>query len=292
MGPVRGERLTTTDGRSLAYCRTGSGPRLVCHPGGPGFSSRYLGTLGGLDEGLELVLLDPRGTGGSDPARDPRGYAIDDYASDLEELRAHLGLERMLLLGHSHGGVAAIAYAARHPERVERLILASTLPRHGPEQEAAMQAALETKAGEPWYADAREALETELAGNFVDGRELMELCLRMMPFYYARYGERERAHVASLAGDELCVDATRLWEKEIFEHFDLRPRLARLTMPTLVITGEADFITGPACGAELAEGIPAAETVVLPGVGHMIFVESPGQFREAVRSFLAVGAPT
>jgi proline-specific peptidase len=291
MGPVRDGQLTTTDGRTLAYRRVGSGPLLVCHPGGPGFSSRYLADLGGLGEDVELVFLDPRGTGRSDPALDPRGYANEDYAADLEELRRHLGLEQLLLLGHSHGGVAAITYAASHPERVERLILANTLSRHGPEQEAAMQALLEQKAGEPWYADAREALETEDQGDFADGRELMELCVRMMPLYYARFGERERAHVDSLAGDELSVDATRLWEKEIWEHFDLRPLLPRLTMPTLVITGEKDFITGPACGAELAEGIPGAESVVLPDVGHMIFVEAPEEFRAAVLAFLGVGAP-
>jgi proline iminopeptidase len=282
--------LTTADGRRLTYRRSGSGPMLVCHPGGPGFSSRYLGDLAGLGEELELVLLDPRGTGGSDPALDPRGYAIEDYVSDLEELRVHLGLERMRLLGHSHGGVAAIAYAARHPESVERLILASTLPRHGPEQEAAMQAAIETKAGEPWYADALEAVEAELAGDFADGAELGELARRMMPFYYARYGERERAHVESMAGEELCADATRLWEKEIFEHYDLRPQLAGLTIPTLVIAGEEDFIAGPACAAELTEGIPEPETVLLPGIGHMIFVEAPEEFRRAILSFLGDGA--
>jgi proline iminopeptidase len=283
--------LKTQDGRTLAYTRQGSGPTLVCHPGGPGFSSTYLADLGGLDEALELVLLDPRGTGGSDPARDPSAYAIDDYASDLEELREHLGLEQMLLLGHSHGGVAAIAYASSHPERVERLILASTLPRHGPEQEAVMQAAIEQRAGEPWYEDALAALKTELEGTFVDGRELMELVQRMMPLYFARYGDAERAYIEAMTGEELCVDATRLWEKEIFEHFDVRPQLASLTMPTLVITGELDFITGPSCAAELTEGIPAAETVVLSGAGHMIFVEAPEAFRAAVLSFLGVGAP-
>ena len=194
------EQLTTRDGRTLAYRRIGSGPTLVCHPGGPGFSSLYLGDLGGLGQELELVLLDPRGTGGSDPARDPSGYAIADYAADVEELREHLGLERLLLLGHSHGGVVAIEYAAAHPDRVERLILASTLPRHGAEQEAAMQQAVEARQGEPWYEDAVDALQTELQGSFADGRELMELCRRMMPLYYADYGEREQRHVASLDG--------------------------------------------------------------------------------------------
>ena len=280
------ERLTTADGRTLAYHRSGSGPTLVCHPGGPGFSSLYFADLAALGDELELVLLDPRGTGGSDPARDPGQYAIADYASDVEELREHLGLEQLLLFGHSHGGVVAVEYAASHPDHVERLILASTLPHHGPEHEAAMQRAVEARAGEPWYADAVDALQTELQGEFADGRELMELTRRMMPLYYADYGEREQRHVASLAGDSLCVDATRLWEKELWEHFDLRPLLPGLAMPTLVITGEQDFITGPACAAELSDGIPAAETVVLPGSGHMIFVEAPEEFREAVLGFL------
>ena len=281
------EQLTTRDGRTLAYHRSGSGPALVCHPGGPGFSSLYLGDLGGLGEELELVLLDPRGTGGSDHASD---YQIADYASDLEELREHLGLERMLLFGHSHGGVVAIEYAARHPERVERLVLASTLARFGAEQNAAMETAIAARAEEPWYHDALAALQTELEGNFETGRELMDLTLRMMPFYFASYGDEERAYIESLAGDELCVDALRLWEKEIFEHFDLRARLPKLTMPTLVITGSEDFITGPRAAEDLA-AIPAVETVVLEGSGHMIFVEARDRFREAVLSFLGVGAP-
>jgi proline iminopeptidase len=283
------ERLTTADGRTLAYRRLGSGPALVCHPGGPGFSSRYLSNLGGLDDQLELVLLDPRGTGGSDPAADPAGYEIDHYADDLEELREHLGLEEMHLLGHSHGGVAAVAYAARHPERVERLILASSLARFGPEQASAMEAAMESRASQPWYDDAREAIDTELRGDFTTGRELNDLVLRMFPFYFAAYGEEEHAYVRTLADEELCVDATRLWEREIFERFDLRPLLVRLTMPTLVITGSEDFITGPRAAEDFA-AIPASESVILDGPGHMIFVEAPDEFREAVLSFLGVRA--
>jgi proline iminopeptidase len=288
---VHGEagQLTTGDGRTLAYRRLGSGPTLVCHPGGPGFSSLYLSSLGGLDDELELVLLDPRGTGASDPARDPRRYAIDDYADDLEELRRHLGLERMQLLGHSHGGVAAVAYTARHPERVERLILASSLARFGSEQAAAMEAAIAARAGEPWYEDARDALETELRGDFSNARELTDLVLRMFPFYFAEYGDEERAYVASLTADELSVQALRLWEREIFEHFDLRPLLVRLTMPTLVIAGSEDFITGPRAAEDFA-AIPGAQSVILDGAGHMIFVEAPDRFREAVLSFLGVRA--
>ena len=160
------ERFTTADGRALAYRRIGAGRELVCHPGGPGFSARYFGDLAGLGRDRTLVLLDPRGTGRSDPPADSRAYENADYVSDVEELRAHLGLERIDLLGHSHGGIVAQAYAAAYPDRVGALVLADTAARFGPEQLAAMEEGMAAKADEPWYEDARAALEAR-AGRFV-----------------------------------------------------------------------------------------------------------------------------
>lgn len=279
--------LTTADGRRLAYKRAGSGPTLICHGGGPGFSSLYLGNLGGLDEHLELVLLDPRGTGGSDRPADPRGYAIDDYADDVEELREHLGLERIDLLGHSHGGVVAMAYAARYPERVGRLILASTLARFAPEQETAMHEAMAKHADEPWYEDASAALAAEQAGDFSSDEELGELAVREFPFYFADFGDKERAYLDTLRDEAPNADTLLLFNKEIFESFDLRPELGKITAPTLVVTGELDFITGPVCATEIAEEISDVKMEILPDSGHFIFVESPEAFRRAVLGFLA-----
>jgi proline iminopeptidase len=279
--------LTTDDGRRLAYRRAGNGRTLVCHGGGPGFSSLYLGNLGGLDEDLELVLLDPRGTGGSDRPADPRAYAIDDYADDVEELREHLGLERIDLLGHSHGGVVAMAYAARYPARVGRLILASTLARWAPEQESAMNEAMAGHEAEPWYEDALAALQTEQAGDFSSDEELGELAIREFPFYFAHFGEKEQAYLDTLRVETPNADTLLLFNKEIFESFDLRPELDRITAPTLVVTGELDFITGPVCAAEISAGIADVKTEILPGTGHFVFVESPEAFGQALLGFLA-----
>ena len=284
------EALTTEDGRLLAYERVGSGPTLVCHGGGPGFSSFYLGNLGGLDERLELVLLDPRGTGGSDRPADPRAYTIEDYASDVEELRRHLGLEQFRLLGHSHGGVVAMAYAATHPERVERLILASTLARWAPEQQEAMNEWVESQAGEAWYADAKAALDAELAGDFETDEELAELGVREFPFYFASYGDEQRAYVERVREEAPNADTLRLFNNEIFETFDLRPDLERITAPTLVITGAEDFITGPPSAAEIEQGLADVSKVVVPGCGHFLYIETPEAFVEAVASFVAVPA--
>jgi proline iminopeptidase len=280
--------LTTKDGLRLAYKRNGSGPMLVCHGGGPGFSSLYLGDLGGLDERLELVLLDPRGTGGSDRPEDPQAYAIDDYVADLDELRAHLGLDRINLLGHSHGGIVAMAYAARHPGRVERVILASTLARWAPEQQEAMEEAIASHANEPWYADAKAALEAEQAGEFASDEELVELGLREFPFYFRDYGDEERAYIESLRGDTANADTLRYFNQEIFETFDLRPELERITAQTLVITGADDFITGPVSAGEIERGLADVSKVIIPDCGHFVFVEAPEAFGEAVVSFLGV----
>ncbi len=279
------EAFRTVDGRTLAYRREGTGPLLVCHPGGPGFSARYFADLGGLGERFTLVLLDPRGTGGSDRPPDPRAYATEDYVSDLDELRDHLGLDRMLLFGHSHGGLVAAAYAAAHPEQLEKVVIACGLARFGEEQQQAMQLAMEKRSAEPWYADAREALAREEAGDFADEEELRALVAREFPFYFARYGDEERAYVAFIHEERPNKDPLHLFNTEIMAVLDLRPQLSRVTAPALVITGAEDFITGPACAADFA-AIPGQRTVLIPDCGHFVFVEARERFREEVFGFL------
>ena len=246
----------------------------------------YFGDLAGLWERFTLILLNPRGTGGSGRPADPRAYQIDDYVGDLEELRSHLGLERMLLLGHSHGGVVAQAYAARHPEKIAKLVLASTLPRFGAEQEAAMREGMDRRSGQPWYPDAKAALEEEQEGNFSNDAEMAELVFRELPLYFAHFGAAEAGYVDTLKTETPNADTLRLFNTEIFEKFDLRGELGKITAPTLVITGDEDFICGPLCAEEIAAGIKGARKVIVGDSGHMIFIEQPEEFEREVAEFL------
>ena len=118
-------RFDVGQGRSLSFDRFGAGRTIICHPGGPGFPGRHLGTLGGVDSEFELVVLNPRGTGESDPPVDGL-YSLDAYASDLDAVRDHLGLDRISVYGHSHGGFVAVRYAATYADRVSSLILDGT----------------------------------------------------------------------------------------------------------------------------------------------------------------------
>ena len=276
----------TSDGRKLSYRKLGHGPVLVCHPGGPGFSATYFGDLAALWEQYTLIMLNPRGTGGSTRPADRRAYEIDDYVADLEELRAHLGLERMLLLGHSHGGVVAQAYAAKFPGRVRALVLASTLARFASEQESAMQRGMEKRTGQSWYQDALAALEEEQAGNFETDKQMADLVFRELPLYFAHFGAAEAGYLDTLKAEQLNADTLRLFNKEIFYKFDTRELLPSITARTLVITGDDDFICGPVCAEEICSGIRDAKSVVIGDAGHMVFVEQPQTFHDEVADFL------
>jgi proline-specific peptidase len=279
-------KFNTKDGRKLTYRKMGTGPVLVCHPGGPGFSSSYFADLAGLWEKFTLIMLNPRGTGGSDRPSDSGSYQIDDYVADVEELRGHLGEERLLLLGHSHGGVVAQAYAAAYSGRVRRLVLASSLARFGAAQAAAMRAGMDKRSGEPWYADAAAALDEEQEAKFADDRQLTDLFFREVPLYFAHYGAVEAGYADTLRSETINGDALKLFNEKIFNTFDLRNRLPGITAPTLVITGDDDFICGPVCAAEISSAITGAREVIVGDSGHMVFVEQPQAFHDEVADFL------
>ena len=146
----------------LHTTRRGEGPLLVCHPGGPGFDGTELHDLGGLDATRTLLLIDPRGTGGS---ADAETYLLDDYVGDVEDVRDELGEDRIDLLGFSHGGLVAAAYAIAHPSRLRKLVLTVGLAAFTPEMEVEAKRTIESRAGEPWYAAAVAALAREEAGT-------------------------------------------------------------------------------------------------------------------------------
>ena len=276
------EIFTTPDGLTLSYERRGSGPLLVCHPGGPGGSAAEFLDFAGLDDTFELVLFSPRGSHGSDPADD---YALASYVADLEALRRQLGVEQLSLLGFSHGGVVAMAYAAAHGARVGRLVLACTLAVWGEEAEAAMNRGIEKRRDQPWFAAAAKAIEEELAGEFSSVEDLIANVQLQAPLYFHRWEGNEQIGRV-LFSDFAHFEPLHYFNTVEFPALDLRAGLRTIEAPTLVVAGDDDMIAGPVCADAIVRELPDARLVTIPESGHFVYVEQPEAFRAALTGFL------
>lgn len=276
--------FASSDGTRLAYTEVGSGPRLVCLPGGPGRASAYLEDLGGLSANRTLVLLDTRATGHSEVPADPSTLRFDRLADDVEALREHLGEDRVDLLGHSAGCLVAQAYAAAHPERVRSLVLVTPSDRLQGGSREDVAAIREARSDEPWYAEAAEAQEALAYANPAQQQSLVRAT---RPFFYGRWDERTQAHAAT--ADTQSSRRAELGFGAGVEQVDvpaMLAALAELEAPVLVVGGERDALTGVASVHAVAGSFPAAQTEVLPGAGHFPWVDEPESFRTAVADFL------
>ena len=107
----------------------GEGPPIVVLHGGPDFDHVYLlPELDALADVGRLVAYDQRGRGRSYHGEGPRDVTIASEMADLDRIREWTGSPSVTVLGHSWGGLLAMEYAVRHPERVSRLILVDTAP--------------------------------------------------------------------------------------------------------------------------------------------------------------------
>jgi pimeloyl-ACP methyl ester carboxylesterase len=149
-----------------------------------------------------------------------------------------------------------------------------------------MRGGMEKRSNEPWYGDAVAALEAEQSGEFTSDEQMSDLVFKELPFYFARFGAMEAGYLDTLKTETPNSDALLLFNREIFNTFDLRPLNASIKAPTFVITGAEDFICGPVCADELVAGIGGAKKAILGDAGHMLFVEQPEQFHRAVADFL------
>src|SRR5512138_1377389 len=105
-----GEYDVLLNGVQIHYTVRGSGPVMIAHSGGPGTDARLWDDFAKIDDFVTIVMIHPRGSGLSGPAAD-EAYYLSDYASDVEALLEHLGLDKPIVMGWSHGGMVAQQFA-------------------------------------------------------------------------------------------------------------------------------------------------------------------------------------
>lgn len=260
------------------------GPRMVEKPvafvihGGPGGDHTYYKPwLTPLADKMQLVYVDHRGQGRS--ARGPREtYTLENNVEDLDALRDYLGLDQIVLLGASYGGMVALSYAVRYPQNVSHLIAVVTVPHSG-----FLDRAKEILA-ERGTDEQKAVAETLWAGSFADDEELRHYFDVMQPMYALKH-DPEKGKDALARG--ICsADAINEGFGGFLREFDVTGDLHKITAPTLVIGARHDWICAPEFSEEIASKIPNADLRMFEHSGHSVITDEHQDFLDVVRGFV------
>ena len=281
--PAREGTVTAAD-TELAYLSIGEGTPLVVMPGGPrwGFAHLRIG-FDLLADACSVVYYDERGSGAS-PLGDPSFVSTSGTLSDLDALLDGLRIERTMLAGHSLAAHFVALYAATRPERVIALVLANPGPPLVPE--------LVDQFGKEMGA-RRPAEDVEEMKRIEESAEYEERDPETLERHYRlRYGpffrERENALEAEFGFTRITAENVVEAGGRLFGDFRdhrLPEKLPSISCPTIVVHGELDPIPVES-SRFVANAIPNAELVVLPGESHFAFIENPEAFAAAIEPFL------
>jgi 3-oxoadipate enol-lactonase len=212
-------------------------------------------------ETYRVVRINLPGHGAS-PAPLSRGYGLDDFVEDINQVFRELGIEKAVLIGLSMGGIVAQKFALKHGHLLKALVLADTTA-HGIGPEATADAFLRAVAKQGYTKAVQDLSDMSFSSSASPAvREWARREVIQTPEFVAR------AAVRSLN------DA------------DTRGALSQIEVPTLVIAGEQDRVTPPQESEILANGIRGSTLALIPGAGHFSMVEDPVAFDRILRKFV------
>jgi pimeloyl-ACP methyl ester carboxylesterase/DNA-binding winged helix-turn-helix (wHTH) protein len=254
----------TEDGVRLAWASIGEGPPLVkasnwlTHLDFEWGSPIWQHWWTELSKHHRVIRYDERGNGMSQ--RDVPQVNFETWVHDLETVVDAAGLDRFSLLGISRGGAIAVAYAARHPERVSKLILYGAFPvglyHYGSPEEIEGRRALISLTRLGW-GHHHPAFCRLFTNRFIPNST---------PLHENWFDDLQRV---STSGE----NAARLLDVD--SGIDVRPLLPQLRVPTLVVHCDRDQVILPERGRDLAARIPNARYASLPSANHLLLADEP-----------------
>lgn len=262
------ESVTLDDGVRLTYRIDGpTGAPVLVLVNSVGTDMRmWRPQIAALRGRYRVVRHDARGHGRSDAPAGP--YSIDRLGLDLLALLDHLHISSAALCGISLGGLIVQWLAARHPERVERAILANTAARIG--------------TVEGWNA----RIDAVRGGGMAAVRETV-----LARFFSASFRATHAEEIRAIREMVEAIDPIGyIGACAALRDADLRASLPAIRAPTLIVAGALDESTPPLQSEELHAALAGSELLVLQGAGHLSNVEQPAAFNACLLAFLARGA--
>jgi pimeloyl-ACP methyl ester carboxylesterase len=255
-------------GGRVAFRRRGTGPGLLLLHGAVSDSRVWRVELETFADAFTVVAWDAPGCGGSDDP--PESFRMPDFAHRVVGLVEALALGPVHVLGHSWGSALALEVYRQRPDLVRTLVLVG---------------AYAGWAGSLPPAEVRTRLDFALAA--AEAPERFQPA--SMPGLFSDVMPTDRAEELARVMSEIRPAGTRAMARALAEA-DLRDVLPTIAVPTLLVSGDADTRSPVTVARDLHRAIPDSRLSLLPGVGHMCFMESPARFEAEVRAFLTATA--
>lgn len=289
----RGQTIETRDGK-LYYETEGSGPVVVMVAGGPGGSHvSFHGFFNELAKEHTVVYFDNIGRGRSDRLKDPKKYTVWRDADDIEALRKALGVDKISVIGHSYGGMPAIAYAIRYPQSLDRLVLSDTLHSgEGFQQNIdSCNFTAQNQYPEIW-AKLMEMRAKGVKSTAEEYGEIYGPAIGSLYWYDAANGTKMyRSNDPKDGGNDEVYRAMIGEDPEwkvggTMKSFDPRKQMKEIEAKTLICVGRFDRVATPKVSYEMSQLIPGSKLVIFPKSGHRPWVEEKESYFDAVTKFL------
>ena len=283
-GPTPGEGYVVVPGGKIWYRVVGSGPGtpLVVLHGGPGAPSYYMASLERLSKDRPVIFYDQLGAGRSDRPTDTTLWQIPRFMAELDSLRAHLGLRKIHLLGHSWGTMLATDYLLAKPTGVLSVILASPV----------ISAARWEADADTLIATLPDSVQRAIATNEAAGTYSAPAYQAAVQAYYAQFLTRRGGPEVDSTFANFGPDLYGyMWGPSEFtatgtlRTYDRTARLAELLLPVLYTAGEFDEAR-PSTVAYYQSLTPGAQFALIPGSAHLTTIDAPEAFADSVSRFL------
>lgn len=251
---------------------------FILHGGPGGDHLRFKLNSLQLQDVAQLVFIDNRGCGRSEKTAQ-KDYTLKNNIKDLEALRQYLGLEKIILLGTSYGGIVAQGYAIQYPKQVQKLILVATAPSYRFIDEA--QEYLHKHGTPQQIACAKHLWQ----GNFTNERQIQKFFTVMDPLYSV---------TAKIKKKPVYDQLPTRWSKEALNQgfgdflrkFDFIPDLKKIKCPALILAGDKDWICQPNQAKILAKHIKDAQLKIFKNCGHAVANDAQQKYLRAIINFL------
>jgi proline iminopeptidase len=294
---VREGYVTTSDSARLFYRVMGQrGDTIIAIHGGPGVDLESIANdFAPLAEKHVVIFYDQRGAGRSELPKDTTRLVVQRQIADLDEVRRHFGARSVTLVAHSYGPLLAASYALQHPQAVRRMVFFGPVPprrgdfwkRFGASMNERLDSAARARAANTSRrladpnADTRQACRDYWA---VGMRPRLAEPDRTLPLI------RSDLCASDPAGIRYGLTITNRVVMASYGNWDLRERLKRLDVPTLVVHGEQESIPMDLV-EEWVTSLPHARLVRVPKAAHFTYAERPEIVWPEVERFLAEKTP-